>query len=990
MAILNRGPFRPRRGRQQIYSTLLVILLVLSIGSVAFASTIEREPSPPAIAGVLEAATTEFTTDATRLIERVRGILAGIRLPEIFTIELDWPKPFVAARLNDRAPTRAAQLAATAAVVSNSEASVPSAPAATATVIHQTINQPVVERIIERPAGNQNVIDAELSTTLTNLQRLAHGDFLETIWRSIGVSTESVARNSLSAQALIDANIPNDITVSNYLPLTGGTLSGDLAITGNFTVAGAQTLSGAITIPYLTATSTTASTFIQASTTRLSVFDTAYFGGTATSTFDASGNLTVAGTLGVTGKTTIGYASTTGITANHASTSALIASNSFTLANLSGFLKATAGAVATALINLASDVTGMLPVANGGTGWAAIESGAIPYGNGTGQLATTTVATAGYVLAYLNGVPTWTATTTLANISGTLGVGSGGTGATTFGHGWLYSTGGTSALAASTSPTVNYITATSTTATSTFAGSIAGPNNFVVQSSSGNVGIGKISPDAPLHVVTSDSATEAVLQRWESGAGRTLSLLQPDAASAADPFTFSTSNAYAFRVDATDALLIDSGGKIGIGTTPSYALDVVGEGSFSTSIYVGGAYFDPATSNVIASTLGDGYISVNRDSVSGFFGRTADGAIVQFRSAGSAEGNISVSGTTVSYNAFTGSHYAFVEGSPERGELVSLTGNNIQSHEGNDSSEPIYGARVSTNANDPNVLGSYLGLTEPEQPRSAENPELVMAVGNGFLWVVDNGEDIKVGDRLISSDLPGHAMRDPGTYEIAHVIARATDRVDWDDVTEAIDGKRHKIVSVTYELFDKDNRLAHLLDRLSASTTIWSSDGTADSSISGLFSRLTSWFADMSNGIVRFFAQEVRTRKLCVEDVCVSRDQFLKMVEQAGQASVPASPPVDTSAAAVNSEPTDEVIDLSEDEAPSLVSPDGENDTEPAPESEPTAAESISEEAPSIDPEVSDDLTSSEIELAAQEAEAPETESGQTESTADPEQAAAE
>jgi hypothetical protein len=301
------------------------------------------------------------------------------------------------------------------------------------------------------------------------------------------------------------------------------------------------------------------------------------------------------------------------------------------------------------------------------------------------------------------------------------------------------------------------------------------------------------------------------LQRWESGAGRTLSLLQPDAASAADPFTFSTSNAYAFRVDATDALLIDSGGKIGIGTTPSYALDVVGEGSFSTSIYVGGAYFDPATSNVIASTLGDGYISVNRDSVSGFFGRTADGAIVQFRSAGSAEGNISVSGTTVSYNAFTGSHYAFVEGSPERGELVSLTGNNIQSHEGNDSSEPIYGARVSTNANDPNVLGSYLGLTEPEQPRSAENPELVMAVGNGFLWVVDNGEDIKVGDRLISSDLPGHAMRDPGTYEIAHVIARATDRVDWDDVTEAIDGKRHKIVSVTYELFDKDNRLAHLL-----------------------------------------------------------------------------------------------------------------------------------------------------------------------------------
>jgi hypothetical protein len=38
--------------------------------------------------------------------------------------------------------------------------------------------------------------------------------------------------------------------------------------------------------------------------------------------------------------------------------------------------------------------------------------------------------------------------------------------------GWIYSSGGTNALAASTSPTVNYITATSTTATSTFADGI--------------------------------------------------------------------------------------------------------------------------------------------------------------------------------------------------------------------------------------------------------------------------------------------------------------------------------------------------------------------------------------------------------------------------------------------------------------------------------------------------------------------------------------
>ena len=47
-----------------------------------------------------------------------------------------------------------------------------------------------------------------------------------------------------------------------YLSLTGGILTGNLAVTGDFTVSGAQTLSGAITFPYLSAASTTAtSTF---------------------------------------------------------------------------------------------------------------------------------------------------------------------------------------------------------------------------------------------------------------------------------------------------------------------------------------------------------------------------------------------------------------------------------------------------------------------------------------------------------------------------------------------------------------------------------------------------------------------------------------------------------------------------------------------------------------------------------------------------------
>jgi hypothetical protein len=142
---------------------------------------------------------------------------------------------------------------------------------------------------------------------------------------------------------------------------------------------------------------------------------------------------------------TFGNASTTNISSSYASsTSAFV--GSLSIGALSGFLKATAGAVATSLVDLASDVTGILGVGRGGTGWAAVQAGSIPYGNGVNALATTSAGINGQVLALLGGIPTWTATSTLATINGTLSVSKGGTGTTSFSYGLLLSPGGTSAL----------------------------------------------------------------------------------------------------------------------------------------------------------------------------------------------------------------------------------------------------------------------------------------------------------------------------------------------------------------------------------------------------------------------------------------------------------------------------------------------------------------------------------------------------------------
>nr|MDP9212299.1 hypothetical protein [bacterium] len=134
-----------------------------------------------------------------------------------------------------------------------------------------------------------------------------------------------------------------------------------------------------------------------------------------------------------------------------------------------------------------------------------------------------------------------------------------------------------------------------------------------------------------------------------------------------------------------------------------------------------------------------------------------DGTLIDFLQEGVIEGTVSVSGTTVSYNAFTGSHYATIGGPVEQGMLVSMTGNNGRLGD-REKSEIIYGAKPTAKANDSAVLGAYLSVLEPKKaPESTSNPSLVTAVGNGEMWVADTGEGIAPGDNLISSDVTGHA-----------------------------------------------------------------------------------------------------------------------------------------------------------------------------------------------------------------------------------------
>ena len=119
---------------------------------------------------------------------------------------------------------------------------------------------------------------------------------------------------------------------------------------------------------------------------------------------------------------------------------------------------------------------------------------------GTGAGTVTSVGMSVPAFLSISGSPITTSGTLAVTLSGTaLPVVNGGTGQTSFGQGWLNSDGTT--LSASTSPTVNYITATSTTATSTFAGgmNVAGTAGLTVLQN-GNVGVGTTSPNWKLSV----------------------------------------------------------------------------------------------------------------------------------------------------------------------------------------------------------------------------------------------------------------------------------------------------------------------------------------------------------------------------------------------------------------------------------------------------------------------------------------------------------
>ena len=189
----------------------------------------------------------------------------------------------------------------------------------------------------------------------------------------------------------------------------------------------------------------------------------------------------------------------------------------------------------------------------------------------------------------------------------------------------------------------------------------------------------------------------------------------------------------------------------------------------------------PALNDETGWALGnDGVIHASANGVecAQFNRRSNDGVIAYFRQAGTAEGSVSVSATTVSYNAFMGSHWAQL---PDGSKPEVLLGSVMETVDqmcvwpGERANERLPCAKVSDTAESERVYGTFFGwdedLVERRHPITnapifdkdgkverippPTNDMYVAALGAGFVRV--NGAFTVSGGQLLDSNGDGTA-----------------------------------------------------------------------------------------------------------------------------------------------------------------------------------------------------------------------------------------
>jgi len=277
--------------------------------------------------------------------------------------------------------------------------------------------------------------------------------------------------------------------------------------------------------------------------------------------------------------------------------------------------------------------------------------------------------------------------------------------------------------------------------------------------SAGLVGIGT-TPGKLFQVYRNNTDQDAQVQVEQAGSGSPVLGFLKTGVAAWLTGLYNSDNSYRIAASGTDLntstrLTIDTDGNVTVGTTSSPTTLVS-----TTTIF--GAALSAAGHGIFVRDSNEP-VTVNR--------LTNDGTLLSLRQAGVAEGTISVSGTTVSYNGGHLSRWAQLPDNSRPELLKGTVMSNLDqmSNWDNEENEQLNCVQISTVEGDANVAGLFVAWDSTEDDYN----DILLAMTGDMVIRIAAGVTVARGDLLMSS---GDGTAKPQADDIirAKTIAKVT------------------------------------------------------------------------------------------------------------------------------------------------------------------------------------------------------------------------
>jgi hypothetical protein len=261
---------------------------------------------------------------------------------------------------------------------------------------------------------------------------------------------------------------------------------------------------------------------------------------------------------------------------------------------------------------------------------------------------------------------------------------------------------------------------------------------------SGQLAIGNTSPAAKLEVYQVGSGASVLpFYAHRSNAGIVARFVNEGYGSSLD-ITATASNNILLQAASGDALSFSANGN----ATSDMVIDTSG------NLLVGKSAATFATAGSYMSYTGKGVFTVNADEVMLLNRLTDDGNLMRFYQASTEEGNISVSGTTVSYNGGHLSRWAQTTTAKDeslvKGTVLSnLDAMNVYTKDGQPvDNEQLNKVKVSDTEGDANVAGVFVNWSHDDDHNV---DEINMAMTGDMIIRIAQGITVVRGDLLMSA-----------------------------------------------------------------------------------------------------------------------------------------------------------------------------------------------------------------------------------------------